>query len=68
MAENENQQTIGYKKKMEENRELLRKIEEKLKAIDESQARHPGNWGYNGSAGYIKERLQEIYDSIKSIR
>lgn len=68
MAENENQQTIGYKKKMEENRELLRQIGEKLKAIDESQSRHPGDWGYNGSAGYIKEGLQEIYDSIKSFR
>lgn len=51
MTKNENQQTIGYKKKMEENRELLRQIGEKLKAIDESQSRYPDDWGYNGSAG-----------------
>lgn len=67
MAKTETQQITGYKKKMEENRELLRQIGEKLNAIDESQAKHPDDWGYNGSAGYIKERLQEIYDSIKSI-
>ena len=42
MAKNENQQTTGYKKKMEENRELLRQIGEKLNALDESQAKHPG--------------------------
>jgi hypothetical protein len=68
MSKNESQQSTGYKKTMEENRMLLRQITEKLKAVDESQARHPGNWGYNGTAGYIKERLQEIYVSIKSIQ
>ena len=51
MAENESQQTIGYKKKMEENWQLLKQIEEKLKTIDESQSRYPDDWGYNGSAG-----------------
>ena len=68
MAKPESQQIIGYKKKMEENRELLKRIGEKLNVLDESQAKYPGDWGYNGSAGYIKERLQEIYDSIKSIQ
>ena len=65
MAKTETQQQIGYKKTMQESRLLLKQIAEKLKALDKEQVKHPGNWGYNGTAGMIRERLKEINDSFK---
>jgi len=66
MAKTKTQQQIGYEKTMKESRKLLKQIEAKLKVMDNEQCKHSGNWGYNGSAGAVKQSLQEIYYSLKS--
>ena len=66
MAKVKTQQQIGFNKTIQTSEKLLKQIKVKLNAMKREQAKHPGNWGYNGSAGSVKQSLQEIYDSLKS--
>lgn len=53
---NERQQSIS---------ELMKQMQELLKAHTKEQKQNPKNWGYAGELGYVEEQLQELVDFLK---
>jgi hypothetical protein len=53
-----------YKKHAKEVRELLRETQERLRAHEARQSRHPLNWGWAGDLGRVKQLLQELNEFL----